>query len=218
MKKIWILSFAIEWEKGVFYNLSPDYVKMLESIGSLPVIIPYDSQHIEYYINELDGFVIPWGQDICPDYYFEEPNGARDFCYIQDKSSFRLIEWVIRAKKPLLWICRGMQLINVFLWGSLHQHLENHDIHDQYEKRYETVHSIILLENSFLHKTFQSENLSVNSIHHQAVKTLWHKLKVSAYDGEVIEAIEHEELPIYWTQWHPEKILSHKNIFTTLFL
>jgi gamma-glutamyl-gamma-aminobutyrate hydrolase PuuD len=65
------------------------------------VIIPYDSSHIDQFVQELDGFLIPGGRDVCPDYYFEEPNGAVNFCYIQDKSAFHLIDLVIQAKKPL---------------------------------------------------------------------------------------------------------------------
>jgi putative glutamine amidotransferase len=217
MKKIWILTFAEESEKGIFYHLSPDYVQMIENIWYRAVIIPYDSSHIEQFVHELDGFLIPWGRDVCPDYYFEEPNGAVNFCYIQDKSAFHLIDLVIQAKKPLFWICRGMQLINVFLWGTLHQHLDSHHIHNQYEKRYTTVHPITIETNSFLHHIFGDREILVNSVHHQAIKTLWSGLISSASHEDIEEAVEHQGLPIYGVQWHPEKLQEHARIFAYVY-
>lgn len=219
MKKIWILSFAQEDEEGIFYHLSPDYVQAVENAGYVAIIIPFDSSHIEYFVQELDAFLIPWGQDVCPDYYFEEPAGAVDFCYIQDKSAFHLIDLVVRSWKPILWICRWMQLINVFFWGSLYQHIENHELHNQYEKRYQTVHNIRLMEGGFLENIFKTQILPVNSIHHQAIKELGSGLSVTAYDEEtdVIEGFTHHSLPVYGFQWHPEKLPHSKFLFQSIF-
>lgn len=218
MKKIWILSFAEEKDNSHFYTLSSDYAKMIESIWHIATIIPFDSTHLPYFVEQLDGFIIPWGRDVCPETYYEEPLGAKDYSCIQDEGAFHLTKLAIQSKKPLLWICRGMQLINVYLWGTLYQHLENSNTHDQYEKRYETVHSVYIEPHSYLSKIFP-EIISVNSAHHQAIKKLWKWLDSIACDstGNVIEAIKHATFPIFWTQWHPEKLPSNRAIFSHIF-
>ena len=108
-----------------------------------------------------------------------------------------------------------MQLMNVFFWGKLIQDIPNANFHFQYEKQYESIDTAVLTEDSFLQKIFQSKEITINSIHHQAVLNLGKDLKIwakSKYDW-IIEWIEHEKLPIYGVQWHPECLKKHQKLF-----
>lgn len=153
---------------------------------------------------DYDGLLLPGGGDIAPIFYHCRNTGSKDICITEDIIQLLLFHRFFESKKPILGICKGMQLINVALGGSLLQTLPAENMHmwnmgDNYHKTF-------LLSGSLLHKLYGKE-LFVNSAHHQAVHTLGNNLIASqyAYDG-TIEAIEHNHLPILGLQWHPERL------------
>ena len=157
------------------------------------------------YSEEYDALILCGGNDISPSYYNEEMCGSREIDNMRDTAEFELADKFIKAGKPVMGICRGHQLLNVYFGGSLYQDIENVRTH---RSGTETVacHIISAVDNSILHSLYGKEFM-VNSIHHQAVKKLGDGLVVTAVaeDGTV-EAFEHTKLPVLGVQWHPERM------------
>jgi gamma-glutamyl-gamma-aminobutyrate hydrolase PuuD len=164
------------------------------------------------YVSLLDGLVLQGGADICPTVYGEELTdvlGPTDS--IRDRFELELLGAFAAAGKPVLGVCRGMQLINVAYGGTLHQDLEIAKVtsraHRKLDLYDEHTHDIQFVPNGWLGSIYESSsNALVNSIHHQAVKRLGDGLVIEATAGDgVIEAIRHPELPfMVGVQWHPE--------------
>ncbi len=165
------------------------------------------------YARELDALVLMGGSDVCPMTYGEAPldprwNGDR----IRDEYEIGLFNAFVKAKKPVLGICRGQQLINVALGGTLYQdigtqlpHALNHREWSIYEAN---THAVSLVEGSALARLLPGVTLAkTNSIHHQAIKDLGRDLVVEAWSepDRVVEAVRWKG-PSYVraVQWHPE--------------
>lgn len=180
--------------------------------GGTPIIIPInESAYTAAYIQLIDGLLLTGGQDVTPMLYNEEPRKViGPTSPERDKFEVALIKEAIRQKKPILGICRGLQLINVVLGGSLLQDLsEDESITLQHVQRSQpefSTHSIKVKSGTHLADTVEN-NSYVNSIHHQAIKDLGKGLSVSAWSlDNVIEAIEVVDIQqsIIGVQWHPE--------------
>ncbi len=148
---------------------------------------------------DSDALILCGGADISPSFYNEENVSSYNVDYELDLYEFNLLKEFVALKKPILGICRGMQMINIFFCGTLHQHIDNHkgDSGDIY-------HKII----------YNDKEILVNSAHHQAVKTLGKDLTITAtsLDG-IVEAIRHKELPIFGVQFHPERMADGGQFF-----
>ena len=155
---------------------------------------------------ECDGLLLPGGGDIDPAYYGEERNGSEEPDRELDKAQRDILDAFVKAKKPILGICRGMQLINIYFGGSLHQDLATKEIHTVKDKN-DSVHSVKSVEDGNLFENFYGKSFYINSAHHQGIKKLGAGLKgvLESEDG-VCEAVIHEELPIIATQFHPERM------------
>ena len=166
-------------------------------------IIPILSDKIEN-VQDFDGLLLPGGGDISPIFYHCRNHGSNNICVTEDIIQLLLFHRFLENKKPILGICKGMQLINVALNGTLLQNLSNEKVHTWQNK--DTYHKTTLVPRSLLY-TLYGEYLLVNSAHHQAIQTLGQNLIATqyAYDG-TIEAIEHNSLPILGLQWHPERL------------
>ncbi len=163
--------------------------------------------HAEYCPSPLadhDGLVICGGSDIDPKYYGESLNGAVNMDNERDESEFALVKAFYEAGKPIMGICRGMQLLNIFFGGSLYQHIDSADIHIAHDG-VDSVHGVSSREGGFIEKLY-GKDFSVNSAHHQAVNMLGDGLLVTATANGIIEAVEHKSLPIIGVQWHPERM------------
>lgn len=155
---------------------------------------------------KCDGLLLPGGGDIDPVYYGEEMNGSDEPDREIDKAQRDILDAFVKAKKPILGICRGMQLINVYFGGSLHQDLVTRDIHTR-KNGNDSIHSVKSVEEGNLFEKFYGKTFNINSAHHQGTKKLGKGLKeVLRSDDGVCEAVIHEELPIIATQFHPERM------------
>lgn len=164
------------------------------------------------YARHLDGLVLQGGADVSPTSYGEEPleaEWAGD--RLRDEYEIELVHEFVEAGKPVLGVCRGLQLINVAFGGTLYQDLREQLPHsvphltDKYEKN---LHSVSFEPGSSLARLYPGvADARVNSIHHQAIKTLGRDLRAEAHsqpDG-VVEAIRHSGTGfVLGVQWHPE--------------
>ncbi len=152
----------------------------------------------------FDGLLLPGGGDIDPALFGQENHGSRQIERELDEAQLRLLHLFAGAGKPVLGICKGCQLVNVGFGGDLIQDLPNAAEH-AYDEDFK-FHEIACVPGSLLHRLY-GPSVRVNSAHHQAVGHLGQNLRVtaSAPDG-VIEAIEHETLPVFGIQFHPERM------------
>ena len=160
---------------------------------------------------DYDGLILCGGSDINPEYYGETVDGSVDIDYERDRAEFAIAKKFIRLGKPVLGICRGHQLINVLFGGTLHQHIPNHYLH-RGENSVDAVHENLASDIGFLYDMY-GHSFNTNSMHHQAVKKAGEGLRVTARaDDEfsTVEALEHESLPIFSVQWHPERMCFDK--------
>ena len=199
-------------------QVGEDYLRSIELAKALPILIPYefDKKILKEYINLCDGFLIPGGMDVDPSSYGEimlVNCGDTDIDY--DNYQINLINMIMETGKPILGICRGHQILNVALGGSLYQdipsELETDIIHNQTNPRYEPCHSVEIDDSSFLYSLL-GRSIEVNSKHHQSIKKVATGLEVVAVSSDgVIEAIEASDYPIYGVQWHPENFIRAKD-------
>lgn len=178
----------------------PYYVDAVTGVGALA-----DAQYLPKIDTSYDGLILCGGCDIDPGYYREPVDGSVNIDSARDKTDFALLEAYIKAGKPVLGICRGFQLINVFFGGSLHQDIPDSAFHRNGKDHYIT-HRVTAVADSVVGALYGT-SFPVNSAHHQAVKQLGAGLRPTAvWENTYIEAFEHETLPIFATQWHPERM------------
>lgn len=175
----------------------------------LPVV--EDPSTIRQQIALVDGIVLSGGYDVNPYHYGEEPTALLEEIHPErDAYELQAIKFADELKKPLLGICRGMQILNVAYGGTLYQdisHAPGERVkHRQKAKRFEPTHTVDVVEGTMLHEIVDTPTLATNSFHHQAIRELAPGFVVNAQarDG-VIEGIE---MPgdrfMLALQWHPE--------------
>lgn len=170
-----------------------------------------DESAIRTQIELVDGIILSGGWDVNPLLYDEEPSGLLQFIYPErDAFELKVIKIAYELNKPILGICRGMQILNVAFGGSLYQDLSHYSAsslqHVQKARRYEPSHTVEIVRSTQLHKIFGTDVIMANSFHHQAIKAIAPGFQVSAKarDG-VIEAFEKPGKHfIVGVQWHPE--------------
>lgn len=155
----------------------------------------------------LDGLIIGGGSDIDPKLYGEKRHRRTvHIDHKRDKMEWRLLEKLYPRKIPLFGICRGMQMLNVFLGGTLNQNIHDLDLPFSHEKS-PLPHKIVeIVPHTKLHRILGVDKCEVNSIHHQAVEKLGKGIVVNARDSnKIIQGIEHTLHPfLMGVQWHPE--------------
>ena len=180
---------------------------VLAAGGSPCEINPYVTfPDFDKILGGLDGLIIPGGLDIDPSYYGEENVACGEIDRELDSFEMAIVEEAVNRGIPLLGICRGMQLINVFFGGSLYQDISCAESHKKsmYD---DNVHCSRIEEGSFLDDIYYSEMICVNSAHHQGVKRIGDGLIPVQYSSDgIVEAYYHREKPIWAVQWHPERM------------
>ncbi len=163
-------------------------------------------------ISYCDGILIPGGVDLNPALYKKENTDSRNINDELDAIDLQVLNEALSLKKPVLGICRGLQILNVFFGGTLTQNVQHCEIHQSYnEGTCDRVHDTEAVEGLFVRNIYGKKNVPVNSAHHQAVEILGEDLLPAQFsmDG-IIEAFVHKTLPIIAVQWHPERMcLSH---------
>ena len=213
------------------YYLGRDYSEAVEATGGLPVHIPLipDKEFISSVINGLDGILLPGcDSDVDPLHYGEEPHpNLGKVVPEKDATDLLVLEEVERRNLPLLAICYGVQVLNVFRGGTLIQDINEQVVdsleHRQGEPVARNSHDITLERDSLLFELASKssdENLSVNSHHHQAVRRPGENLRAVAWANDgVIEGIQdvRPERFILGVQWHPELAWSTDRFSRSIF-
>lgn len=182
--------------------------------GGIPVLLPlvHDAEVVARYLDRLDGLVLAGGDDVAPEAYGESPRrpewaGVRD----RDVAEFALLDRALELDLPVCGVCRGLQVLNVYFGGSLHQDLVDDGllevVHKNQEKYDGTAHAIDIAPKSWLAGVYPAGAASTNSVHHQGIDRLATGLEVMAIspsDG-LVEAIRHPGYSlVVGVQWHPE--------------
>lgn len=191
----------------------PGYVNGVIKAGGVPFILPLTSSMavISDCARRCDGFLFTGGQDVSPSLYGQE---RRDYCgescVVRDEMESILINSALESHKPFLGICRGLQILNAVLGGTLHQDIRvetGSEIQHMMTKPYwRGAHSVQLVKDRMLARLMGAERIAVNSIHHQGIDKLSPKLVPLAYsDDGICEAamVRDEEFAVA-VQWHPE--------------
>ena len=179
-----------------------NYAKYVESAAAEPVVTLSMGEAAGCH-----GLLLPGGGDIPPAFFGEKNNGSRSIDTELDILQFQALEMALRKSIPVLGICKGMQIINVGLGGTLIQNLSPAScaIH-RYEDG-DKYHSSVIRKKSWLYELY-GEKAIINSAHHQAVKLLGDGLQAIQWcpEDQCVEALAHEALPLIGVQWHPERI------------
>ena len=199
-------------EKDSLWML-PGYLEGLQEAGATPVILSLteDREEIEHLVDICDGILLTGGHDVDPSVYGEEAlNGTVLCCKARDNMERLVLEEAMQKDKPILGICRGIQLINALLGGTLYQDLPTQhpsDIDHHQTPPYDVpVHDVFIKKDSPLYDCLGSDRISVNSYHHQAVKDVAPCLEVMAESEDgIVEALYKPFYRFLWAvQWHPE--------------
>ena len=199
-------------EKESFWML-PGYMEGIEAAGGIPVMLPMtaDDGILDTLVGALDSFLLTGGQDVDPALYGAAKSPAcGETCPARDAMEPKLLKLALDADKPVFGICRGIQLLNACLGGTLYQDLPaehesavDHHMNPPYDR---AVHEVTILADTPLAALLGKMRLGVNSYHHQAVKTLAPVLRPMALadDGLVEAAYLPGKRFCMAVQWHPE--------------
>ena len=197
-------------------QVSMNYSQAVIRVGATPVLVPVttDSLALSDLLGRLDGLILSGGGDVDPQRYGEEmiPQcGEPDS--LRDVYEMLLIDLAVRRGLPLLGICRGEQLINVYFGGTLYQDIPSQAadttvVHNQQEPSSVATHTVRLLPGSTLSTATGLTCLRTNTHHHQAVRQLAPGLKATAWaDDGIVEGFEAEDgRPVWGVQFHPEAL------------
>jgi putative glutamine amidotransferase len=201
---------------GRFVRTDLDYVEGVAGAGGAPVVLPPvgDESAAEALIHSLDGLLLSGGSDLDPCYYGEEPVPELGVTLPErDAFEMALVGLALRRGMPVFGICRGMQVLNVALGGTLYQDLPSQwdrDVlkHRQDTPKWQPTHEVRVSEGSYIAKVMGRGKVKVNSYHHQGIRDLAEGLVVTGRSSDgVIEAVEAADLSERWllgVQWHAE--------------
>ena len=190
---------------GIKYvAVAQDLSEGVKQAGGLPIVIPIGKPELaKDYVDMVDKLILSGGQHVDPRFYGQEKEiDSDDYSLARDQFELALIKEALRQKKPIFAVCRGMQLLNVALGGSLHQSIQGHWQEDVSG----TSHSLEIRPNSRVSQLFQA-GTQINSLHRQSIKDLAPGLVATAHDPRdgTIEAYESQgQQSILGIQCHPE--------------
>jgi len=202
------------------FSLGIDYSNSVLRAGGIPVLIPLGQpeEQLEQLISRLDGMIFSGGGDILPDHYHGTQHPLVSYVdEDRDRVEFLLFKQILSRKMPFFGICRGFQVINVALGGTLYEDILDqkpgslrHQYHPDYARDY-LAHPVKIEADSKLAKITADLEVNVNSFHHQGIRQLASELRATAYapDG-IVEGIEMIDYPYgLAVQWHPENLYAY---------
>ncbi len=214
---------AVTGEEGVavdHFMAATAYVKAVQRAGGIPLVLPVvDPDDVDDLLDAVDAVVITGGSDVDPASYAAAPVaelGPVDAR--RDASDLAIARAVVERNVPTLAICRGIQIVNVALGGTLTQHVDEHMRLDQYNQ---DAHRVTITPGSRLAAIVGTEDLGVNTLHHQVLGTLGARVVAVAHNQHGhVEGIEIDAADqILGVQWHPEFLrhrAEHLALFTQL--
>lgn len=210
------------------FGLMTSYVEAVAAAGGAPVLVPLglDEPALRAILSRLDGLVLTGGGDIAPEYYgSERAELINDIDADRDRVELFLAREAMAQHKPVLAICRGHQMLNVALGGTLYEDVMaimpqaiKHDYFGELPRNYQ-AHEVTIRPESKLAGIIGRSAVTVNSLHHQGIRELAPGLVVSALapDG-LIEGVEAPEHPFaIGVQWHPENLIHDDPAMLDLF-
>jgi putative glutamine amidotransferase len=204
------ITMATDKPGSPYLQQRASYAHAIETAGGLPVLIPpMEPDSVSTLLERLDGVVFPGGPDVDPAEYGEAPHPKTETNADLDRLELAVARVAVHSDLPTLGICRGQQLLNVALGGSLIQHVDDHR---QPGDRTALTQTLTVSPGSRLADVFGATQIDVNTMHHQAVKELGRGLKAVAWatsDG-TIEGVESDEHPwLLMVQFHPEELVGY---------
>ncbi len=226
MKPVIGIAPLYDEKKSSIWMLS-GYMDGIARAGGVPVILPLRAEDadVERLFRIMDGLLLTGGQDVNPSLYGEENTACKELCPARDELEKKLFNKAMSLDMPVFGICRGLQLINAVMGGTLYQDLPtqftspNAENHLQSEPYDASAHKVTLLQSSPLYALLETEKLAVNSLHHQGIRTLAPGLLPSAISEDgLVEAIyaPHKTF-VQAVQWHPELTLTKEESSRKLF-
>lgn len=231
MKKLLIAGYA-----DATFNYQNAFAKLGASCDTLPPKAPRHMSvrenpgpalslpRLNYCPSNYDGLILPGGGDIAPALFGAANEGSRDIDEQLDCLQLRTLDSFIQAEKPVLGICKGLQIINVHFGGTILQDLPEHSqlvhacvppekaragLHNKMPaicKNGDKIHPTKAACGTFSERLYGSAPIT-NSAHHQGIGAVGDGLLVAQYSHDfVVEALYHERLPILGVQWHPERM------------
>ncbi len=204
-------------------QLGRAYIDAILKTGAIPLVIApgMDQDQIKTLVSRVDGILFTGGGDLDPRTF----KGAhhpkiQGVSRERDALEFSLLESALEANKPFLAICRGIQMLNVAFGGDLFTHIQDQVEkslkHDWFPKfpRDKIAHTVRLIPGSKLHRIFETDEVRVNSLHHQGIRRVGEGLKATAFapDG-LVEGLEVDGAGFaLGVQWHPECLPDDKKM------
>ncbi len=209
-----------------FHLLRQDYIRSVEQAGGLPLVLaPGRPEEAPEFLERLQGLLLTGGSDVDPALYGASPHPKLGKV-VRERDDFELAltREALERNLPLLAICRGHQVLNVAMGGTLIQDIPSEvtgDVdHGSRRERWEPAHPVQILEGTRLREILKRGTVSVNSFHHQAIGRVGSGLVVSALSAgdQLVEAVEMPDRRFaLGVQWHPESFWNREDGFHALF-
>lgn len=189
-----------------------NYIYAIKQSGMEPVVSLCLPTAEGYTSDVFSALLLPGGADVDPALFGQENCGSRTIERDLDTAQLDIMDIFVKSGKPILGICKGCQVINIYFKGNIIQDLENNVHHQAYQGE-AVKHAALTLPGNPLYELFGGGEITINSSHHQAVDMLGEGLMVCQYsDDHVVEAIMHKTLPILGIQWHPERMSYDRHV------
>jgi putative glutamine amidotransferase len=203
------------------------YLQAVQQAGGVPVALPpqLSPASMRRLTDDLDGLLLTGGGDVDPALFDEAPHATLyDVAPSRDTLETAVLHLALEQGRPVLAVCRGLQVLNVALGGSLYQDVGadpgTQIPHSQKEPRDQPTHKVTVTPGSRLAETLGADELEVNSMHHQAIRRLGRGLTAVAWaPDQLVEGAELDDPArfVLGVQWHPEELVGHSEPARRLF-
>lgn len=218
---------GFDYEKNLV-TINSGYLSAINASGGLGVALPagMDEVIVDSLFERIDGILLSGGPDVDAKYWGEENlTFGGEISPLRDQCEIYIAREAVKRNMPLLGICRGAQLLNIALGGTIYQDIHSQIIdrivikHSQSAPKWYGTHDVFIDKESKIYQIYKRDSISVNSFHHQAVKEVAPGFKITCKSSDgIIEAIEHKENRFtLGVQWHPEVMWEKDNLQLKIF-